>query len=265
MTLRPAALVRHRLVRAAAIVVGCWLLFRFGLPALSEVLLGKTVPTTAHLSAIYMLIVLIAAFLYASSDRAGWSEVTGQVSRLLTDDDPAVRRVRRVVLVALPLVIGWWSYTRATAAIVAPSELRTVHPAPPNEITFRGQKMRLQGAENPFRKDGQVDAQTVEAGYAVYVAHCMYCHGDALRGNGTFAAGLNPKPADFTDPGNLPQLQESYVFWRIAKGGPGLEDAAAPWSSAMPAWEDELDADQIWQVISYLYAATDFAPRSWEE
>jgi hypothetical protein len=30
-----------------------------------------------------------------------------------------------------------------------------------------------------------------------------------------------------------PQLTESFVFWRIAKGGPGLPKEGAPWNSAM--------------------------------
>jgi mono/diheme cytochrome c family protein len=81
----------------------------------------------------------------------------------------------------------------------------------------------------------------------------MACHGDDLAGNGYFAHGFNPAPIDFTNAGTLPQLTESFVFWRIAKGGPGLPREGRPWNSAMPAWEDVLTEEEIWSVIVYLY------------
>ena len=59
-------------------------------------------------------------------------------------------------------------------------------------------------------------------------------------------------------------LQESYLFWRIAKGGPGLPEESTPWASAMPAWEPMLQEDEIWDVISFLYAFTGRKPRAQE-
>src|SRR5207249_11069200 len=59
-------------------------------------------------------------------------------------------------------------------------------------------------------------------------------------------------------------LQEAYLFWRIAKGGPGLPKESKPWNSVMPAWEDRLSAEDIWKVIMYLYDATGYQPRRWE-
>ena len=55
------------------------------------------------------------------------------------------------------------------------------------------------------------------------------------------------------------------MFWRIAKGGPGLPKEGAPWNSAMPVWEDMLTAEEIWAVIIFLYEQTGFSPRTWEE
>ncbi|HKZ75863.1 MAG TPA: c-type cytochrome, partial [Actinomycetota bacterium] len=82
-----------------------------------------------------------------------------------------------------------------------------------------------------------------------------------LDGGGHFAHGFNPAPANFVDPGTIAQLSEGYLFWRIAKGGPGLPKESAPWNSAMPAWEDRLTEEEIWQVIYYLYATTGVPPR----
>src|SRR5437867_2372461 len=72
-------------------------------------------------------------------------------------------------------------------------------------------------------------------------------------------------PASLQDAGAIAMLQEAYLFWRIAKGGPGLPKESTPWNSVMPAWEDRLTEEQIWQVIIYLYDATGQRPRRWEE
>ena len=50
----------------------------------------------------------------------------------------------------------------------------------------------------------------------------FFCHGDNLDGAGHFAHGFNPPPANFQDPGIIPNFRETFLFWRISKGGPGL-------------------------------------------
>jgi hypothetical protein len=75
---------------------------------------------------------------------------------------------------------------------------------------------------------------------------------------------LNPLPANFQDNGTIAQLTESFVFWRVAKGGPGLPREGTPWNSAMPAWEDFLTEEEIWSVVLFLYEQTGWKPRTWE-
>ncbi|HHZ83629.1 MAG TPA: cytochrome c, partial [Nitrospirales bacterium] len=75
----------------------------------------------------------------------------------------------------------------------------------------------------------------------------------------------NPIPANFTDPGTLAQLQETFVFWRVAKGGPGLPREGFPWASAMPPWEQHLTTEEIWKVILFEYWHTKYPPRTWGE
>ena len=60
-------------------------------------------------------------------------------------------------------------------------------------------------------------------------------------------------------------LQESYVFWRVAKGGPNLPPNAHPWNSAMPVWENMLSEEEIWKVILWIYEGAGRSPRTWEE
>ncbi len=45
-----------------------------------------------------------------------------------------------------------------------------------------------------------------------------------------YAHGLNPIPTNFADKSTIGGLQESFLFWRIAKGGPGLPKESTPWN-----------------------------------
>ncbi|MDP3773477.1 MAG: cytochrome c [Gemmatimonadales bacterium] len=101
-------------------------------------------------------------------------------------------------------------------------------------------------------------------GRRVYYQNCVFCHGDRFDGQGDYAHAFNPAPLSFTDPGTIAQLTESYVFWRIAKGGRGLPREGTPWNSAMPAWEDFLTEDEIWAVVMFLYEHTGWHPRTFE-
>ena len=217
-----------------------------------------------------MLIVLLATLLLVSSNEAWWEEFRRPIMRVLLEDhNRSLVAVRYGILVLIPLLIGYWTYVRVTPTVQAPAELRTIHPAPPDRITVHGETYLIQGVDNPYWKGPPEvpDPALVEEGRIIYGRNCLYCHGDALDGNGIFAEGLNPRPANFTDTGTIAQLQQSYLFWRIAKGGPGLPIESTPWNSAMPAWEESLTADEIWKVIIYLYEAAGPAinPRTWEE
>jgi mono/diheme cytochrome c family protein len=60
-------------------------------------------------------------------------------------------------------------------------------------------------------------------------------------------------------------LRETFLFWRIAKGGPGLPREGAPWSSAMPAWEEFMTEEEIWAVTLFIYHQSGMTPRTWGE
>ena len=133
-------------------------------------------------------------------------------------------------------------------------------------MTFEGKQIPLAELENPYRKLA-VEApdhfmEHIQNGRKVYYNNCVLCHGDTLEGNGLFAHGFNPIPANLADSGTIAQLQENYVFWRIAKGGPGLPDESGPWSSAMPAWEKFLTEEEIWDVTMFIYHFTNTTPRA---
>jgi mono/diheme cytochrome c family protein len=151
----------------------------------------------------------------------------------------------------------------------APAFGRTVHPAPWPTITVHDNEIDMSTADNPFRELEQADpdsfARHVDNGRRVYFQNCFYCHGDGMAGDGMFAHALNPIPSNFTDPGVLPMLQESFLFWRISKGAPDLPEEAGPWDSAMPAWESFLTEEEIWDVVLFLYDFNGYRPRAREE
>jgi mono/diheme cytochrome c family protein len=245
-------LLRSRFFQSVAILVVAFFVLRFGIRP----------PAPWSVLTLYMAIVLIALLVFASSDSDSWRDFMRPIRATLTQ--PRLRPLRLGLMVLIPLLLGYYAYTQAAARPQAPPELRAVHPAPPASIQFRGKEIAISGFENPLRKDQANFTKNVAAGGEIYIKNCMFCHGDNLDGQGHFAAGFNPPPANFQDPGTIAMLQEAYLFWRIAKGGPGLPKESTPWNSVMPAWEDRLTEEQIWQVIMYLYDATGQQPRRWE-
>jgi len=223
-------------------------------------------PIPGQLFGWYVVTTLVAILLYVSSTEAFWEEFAAPLRRLLLARGAVTKPLRLLIFIALPLVIGWYFSTWVSGSAEPPGGLRVVHPSPPSSVDFRGKRLNLKEvAVNPLRADEAHLAEHMEQGRIVYYKNCFFCHGDALNGNGHYAKGFNPSPANFQDPGTIAQLSESFLFWRIAKGGPGLPEASAPWDSAMPAWENFLNENEIWQVILYLYQRTGSKPRVMEE
>jgi len=79
----------------------------------------------------------------------------------------------------------------------------------------------------------------------LFQANCSSCHGLTGEGDGTAAAGLEPKPENLAR--NQSALSDAYLFWRISEGG--LID---PFNSLMPTWKGLMSDEKIWQVVSYL-------------
>lgn len=245
-------LLRSKLLQAVLVVVTMYLVFRFGIRP----------PAPWSVVKLYMAVVLLAVFVYVSSNSDSWRAFLSPVQSTLVDEGK--RPIRNVLMVVFPILAGVYAYAQAAQRVEVPAELRAVHPAPPSSISFRGKGIDIQGLNNPLRKNPTNYEKYVAEGGAIYIKNCVFCHGDDLNGRGHFAHAFNPPPANFTDPGTIAMLQESYLFWRIAKGGPGLPKESTPWNSVMPAWEDRLSEDEIWKVIMYLYEATGYQPRRWE-
>jgi mono/diheme cytochrome c family protein len=245
-----------------AMLVGAYLLIDFGIPYLPPLLGISSAPVPNTVVFQYMLTVAVGILLWVSDNEERWRDFKRPIHELLVR--PEKRIARGVLLAIAPFLVAFLTFNRVKPAVSAPPSFRAIHPAPPSTITFQGEVMELTGLENPLRSRGSLEAH-YEEGKRVYYENCMACHGDALDGRGYYGEAFNPAPINFRDGGTIAQLTESFVFWRIAKGGPGLPNEGTPWNSAMPAWETFLTADEIWAVIIFLYEQTGYSPRTWEE
>ena len=248
--------------QATALLVFAYLLIEIGIPFIPPLLglASAPVPNTVVLE--YLVIAVVGILLWVSDNEERWSEFKQPIHDVLVRPD---RRVARGFLfVIVPALVAAQTYLSARPDMSAPPSFRAIHPAPPSAITFQGEQIVLDGLENPLRSTGSLE-EHYEEGKRVYYQNCLACHGDALQGRGHYAQIFNPAPLNFQDGGTIAMLTESFVFWRIAKGGPGLPNEGNPWNSAMPAWENFLTADEIWSVIVFLYEQTEHEPRTWEE
>jgi mono/diheme cytochrome c family protein len=242
------------LIWAGAWWIGSYVLLRFGF----------TAPIPASVISLYMGIISLAILAFVSSSEERRQDVSRPLVRLMTEKRYTAFLVATVV--ALPTLAAANVYVRMNVPLEPPFFPRTVHPASPPEITVHDRKVDLDGEENPFlRLETSNPAEfrrRIENGRQVYYRNCVFCHGDNLTGNGMFAHGLDPIPTHL--PENIAQLRDTFLFWRIAKGGPGLPEEGGPWDTAMPAWEKFLKEEEIWEAILFLYDFTGQKPRARE-
>ncbi|MBI4083916.1 MAG: cytochrome c [Candidatus Lambdaproteobacteria bacterium] len=248
-------LIRNALVQCLAVL----------LLALA-VLLAVRPPIPASLLTFYLAVIGVGLGVYITATTERMESFWRPLHALLILD--RLRPARWGVLLALPVLAAGQTAWSLLPTRQAPATLRVIHPAPPTQIRFEGRSINLREARNPLRaakaSEPRAFAAHVETGRRVYYQNCFQCHGDNLAGDGPFAHAFNPRPANFQDLGTIAQLQESYLFWRIAKGGPGLPPESAPGRSAMPRWEGRLSEEEIWAVILFLYEMTGHPPRTWD-
>ena len=237
---------------AVAWWVGIYVVLRFGF----------TIPIPASVISIYMGIVSLGLLAYLSSSQPRREEVSRPLVKFVTD-----RRYTALLAaaaVALPALAAANVYVQMNVPLEPPFFPRTIHPASPAEITVHNNSVEIDAGVNPFREletsNPEEFRRHVEKGRQVYYRNCVFCHGDNMGGNGMYAHALNPIPTNFADGQTLANLSETFLFWRISKGGPGMPEEGAPWDSAMPAWEKFLKEEEMWEVILFLYDFTGERP-----
>lgn len=239
--------MKSSLAKTAILLAGMYVFLKFILPLF-------TAPLPASLIFLYLALTFAAAAIFYTMSGAGLDDFMGPIGRFLTGEGQTglAGTARLIVFALFPVLVGWQTYTKLAPSDMPPAENRTIHPAPPGEFV---------GLANPFPRT----PENIMMGQGLYAAFCSPCHGANFDGKGPAAVGFNPPPANFSDPGTIAQLQESYLFWRIKKGGVGLPVEGMPWKSAMPRWEKELPDEWIWKIIMGEYAGAGQSPRTWEE
>jgi len=257
-------------------------------------------PIPFSVRAIYGTVSACGVFMWVSGSESEWQEFRRPILNVLDGITPKHKMIRMLALIVIPIALWGFAYNSFKPSFEEPIELRVVHPAPPATTKVHGKTFVLQTAESPFRvnPDGKYDQKYTDArivdqsmgrlmkdvndpnynpwdpnavGYTKYVReggeifyqNCHFCHGDNLNGRGMWAYAFNPIPANFTDAGTIAQLQETFVFWRVSKGGIGLPGEGFPWASVMPPWEQHLTTDEIWKVVMFEYWHTGYYPRTW--
>jgi mono/diheme cytochrome c family protein len=255
------AVLRFRRVNlltwAIAWWIGIYVLIRYGF----------STPIPSSVVTLYMSIVSLGLLAYLSSSPENRAEIAGPLIRLMTE-----RRYTALlagVVIGIPALAAAGVYRNMTVPLEPPFFARTIHPASPPDVTVNGKSIPLDAGNNPFReleRSNPAEFRThVENGRRTYYRNCVFCHGDNLGGNGMFVHALDPIPTNFADGATIANLRETFLFWRIAKGGPGLPEEGGPWASPMPAWEKFLKEDEMWEVILFLYDHTGDRPRAREE
>jgi hypothetical protein len=243
------------LVWAGAWWVGLYVILRFGF----------TAPIPASVVSIYMGIISLAIPAYVSSSEDRRGEVSGPLFRFMTEKryraprrngrrHPGARRRERLRQNERP---------PPASALLANGPPRIAF-----EITVHDKKIDLDAGENPFRhletSNPEEFRKHVETGRQVYYRNCVFCHGDNMAAPACSSTGWTD-PDQLRRPGTIRCFAETYLFWRIAKGGPRLPEEGGPWDTAMPAWDKFLKEEEIWDAILFLYDYNGRRPRAREE
>jgi mono/diheme cytochrome c family protein len=111
------------------------------------------------------------------------------------------------------------------------------------EFIQAGVPLEYRSVRNPYPQVGKA----ITGGGTLYGAHCKACHGAAGRGDGDGGLDLVPSPALLSRLMDVQGSVDEYLLWTIAEGG-------LPFGTAMPAFKDRLNEDQVWQIVAYMRA-----------
>lgn len=90
-------------------------------------------------------------------------------------------------------------------------------------------------------------AEDAEQGSTLYRAYCAQCHGLEGDGYGVNALYMAVQPKDHREAKEMRARTDEDLFTAIKFGG-----SAVSKSVLMPAWENNLDDDEIHALVAYL-------------
>ena len=99
-------------------------------------------------------------------------------------------------------------------------------------------------APAPFCQGQTGQARDMAHGKELFLRYCSGCHGEDGRGE---AKTFRPNVANLSVKGLMDQMTDDYLFSAIKNGG-----AAVGKNAAMPAWNSQLNDQEIWDVVSFI-------------
>jgi hypothetical protein len=211
----------------------------------------------------YMLTVLAGVLIYVSDNEDRWARFKQPMDSLLVE--PRLRMMRGGGADRRDAADRMDHAAQARTGVSAPPNLRSIHPAPPNDIDFRGKKITLYGTRQSAAHGCRLAGGAHRRRKAHLLPELPPCHGDHLDGLGHYASGFNPIPANFQDTAPSPSSRKrssSGVWRRAGRGCRGKGRRGIP---PCRSWEDFLTERQIWQVVCSCTSrpAGSPAPRKW--
>ena len=142
-------------------------------------------------------------------------------------------RASPAVVLLLPSLAAAGVRMRLSQPVEAPFFARTVHPASPAEITFKDKQIDLDAGDNPYRELETVAPRGVQAArrggaQGLLPRTATSATATTSRPRGCSSTASTRSPPIFNDQGTIPMLRETFLFWRIARGGPGMPDEGGP-------------------------------------
>ncbi len=110
-------------------LVVIWAMIKWLVPYLSRQITGMPfpLPVPGTLTLIYIVLAVVAVFLYVTFSDEGLEEFMAPVRRFLAGEYGLIPR--GIVLTAVPLIVGWQVYDFTVPKIAAPTALRIQHPS----------------------------------------------------------------------------------------------------------------------------------------
>jgi mono/diheme cytochrome c family protein len=134
------------------------------------------------------------------------------------------------VLLALAGVLGW-----------LPSDATATPPAWESSFGMRALDASLEKRSGKLANPiDPKDASALAAGKKIYADNCAGSHGGA-KGPSSFGAGFYPRVPQFFQEGTDVDPNEAYA---------AIHDGIR--YSGMPAWHDQLNDQQMWQVANFV-------------
>ncbi len=165
------------------------------------------------------------------------ARVLGPLARRSRPSDAIRCRCSPSSLLALPALVALGVYRQheRRRSSRRSSRARSTRRRRPRSPSTTRRSTSING-ENPFRALEKTTRRrsrsTSRTAGAIYYQNCVFCHGDSIGGDGMFVHGAEPDPDELHRPGHDRRcFQETFLFWRISKGGPGLPDEGGPWDS----------------------------------